>query len=68
MVKKELGGGDKFEPVSSCGDMADADEAFGEWAVWTFDGAVDFQLPTEAYNLVSFTVARPIIFDLGAAF
>ena len=61
-----LGGVDKFEPVSGGGDMDHAEEAVGELIIPGGDGAVDFQAAEEAFDVVSFTVERPVMFDLDA--
>nr|WP_244182042.1 hypothetical protein [Blastomonas natatoria] len=58
---------DKFEPVSDCGDMDDAEETLGELVVTGCDSAVDFHATEEAFDVVSFTVERPIMFDLYPA-
>ena len=62
-----LGGVDKFEPVSGGGDMDHAEEAFGELIVSSCDGAVDFQAAKEAFDVISFPVERPVMFDLDPA-
>ena len=66
-VAKVLGGVDKLEPVSGGGDMDHAEEAFGELVVSSGDGAVDFQATEEAFDVVSLTVERPVMFDLDPA-
>jgi len=58
---------DKFEPASGGGDMDHAEEAFGELVVSGSDGAVDFEAAEEAFDVASFTVERPVMFDLDAA-
>ena len=63
----DTSGVDKFEPVSDCGDMDDAEEALGELVVTGCDSAVDFHATKEAFDVVSFTVERPIMFDLYPA-
>ena len=47
--------------------MDHAEEAFGELVVACCDGAVDFQAAEEAFDAVSFTVERAVMFDLDAA-
>jgi hypothetical protein len=47
--------------------MDHAEEAFGELIISGGDGAVDFQAPEEAFDLISFPVERPVMFDLDAA-
>lgn len=58
---------DKFEPVSGGGDVNHGEKAFGELIVSGCDGAVDFQSAEEAFDLVSLSVERPIMFDLDPA-
>ncbi len=58
---------DKFEPVSGCDNMDHAEEALGEFVVAGCDSAVDFQATEEAFDVVSLTVERPIMFDLYPA-
>ncbi len=58
---------DKFEPVSSGGDVDHTEEAFGELVVACGDGAVDFQTAKEAFDVVAFPVERPVMFDLDPA-
>ena len=62
-----LGGVDKFEPVSGGGDMDHAEEAFGELVVSGGDGAVDFQTAKVAFDVIAFTVERPVMFDFDPA-
>ena len=62
-----LGGVDKFEPVSGGGDMDHTEEAFGELIIPGCDGAVDFQAAEEPFDVVSFSVERPVVFDLDPA-
>jgi hypothetical protein len=62
-----LGGVDKFEPVSGRCDVNHAEEAFGELVVSGCDGAVDFQTPEEAFDVIALPVERPVMFDLDAA-
>ena len=62
-----LGGVDKFEPVSGCGDMDHAEEALGKLIVAGCDSAVDFQATEEAFDVVSLTVERPVMFDFYPA-
>lgn len=62
-----LGGVDKFEPVSSGGDMDHAEEAFGEQVVAGGDGAVDFEAAEEASDMIAFLVERAVVFDLDPA-
>ena len=47
--------------------MDHAEEAVGELVVTGGDGAVDFQAAEEAFDVVSFTVERPVMVDLDAA-
>ena len=46
--------------------MDHAEEAFGELVVSGSDGAVDFEAAEEAFDVASFTVERPVMFDLDA--
>lgn len=62
-----LGGVDKFEPISGGGDMDHAEEAFGELVVSSGDGAVDFQVTEESFDVIAFLVERPAMFDLDPA-
>lgn len=62
-----LGGVDKFEPVFGGGDMDHAEEAFGELIVAGGNSAVDFQTAEEAFDVVSFTIERPVMFDFDPA-
>ena len=62
-----LGDVDKFEPVSGGGDMDHSEEAFGELVVAGCDGAIDFQAPKEAFDLISFPVECAVMFDLDPA-
>ncbi len=66
-IVQELGGVDKFEPVSGRCDVNHAEEAFGELVVSGCDGAVDFQTPEEAFDVIALPVERPVMFDLDAA-
>ena len=63
----DLGGVDRFEPVSGGGDMDHAEEAFGELVVSGCDGAVDFQASEEAFDVIAFLVERPVMLDLDTA-
>ena len=47
-----LGGVDKFEPISRGGNMDHAEEGFGKQVVSGGDGAVDFQVPEEAFDVI----------------
>ena len=47
--------------------MNHAEEAFGELIVSSGDGAVDFQAAKEAFDVISFPVERPVMFDFDAA-
>ena len=47
--------------------MDHAEEAFGELVVSGCDGAVDFQTPEEAFDVIALPVERPVMFDLDAA-
>jgi len=58
---------DKFEPVSGGSDVNHAEEAFGELIISGCDGAIDFQAPEEAFDVVSFSVERAVMFDLDPA-
>ena len=66
-MKTQLGGVDKFEPVSGGGDMDHAEEAFGELVVAGSDGTVDFQTTEEAFDAIAFFVECPVMFDLDPA-
>ena len=63
----DLGGVDKFEPISGGSDMDHAEEAVGELIVSGGDGAVDLELPEHAFDAIALFVERPIVFDLHAA-
>jgi hypothetical protein len=58
---------DKFEPVSGRCDLNHAEEAFGELIISGGNGAVDFQAAEEAFDVVSLSVERPVMFDLDPA-
>ncbi len=47
--------------------MDHAEEAFGELIISGCDGAVDFQAPEEAFDVVPLPVERAVMFDLDAA-
>jgi hypothetical protein len=67
LFPRSLGGVDKFEPVSGGGDVNHTEEAFGELVISGCDGAVDFQTPQEAFDVIAVPVERPVMFDLDAA-
>jgi hypothetical protein len=62
-----LGGVDKFEPVSGGCDVNQAEEAFGELIVPSCAGAVDFEVSEEAFDVITFLVERPVMFDFDPA-
>jgi Icc-related predicted phosphoesterase len=62
-----LGGVDKFEPVSCCGEIGHAEEAVGELIVAGGDGAVDLEMPKHALDAVAVPVECPVMLDLHAA-
>jgi len=66
-IQQRLGGVDKFEPVSGGSDVNHAEEAFGELIISGCYGAVDFQTAEEAFDVVSFSVERAVMFDLDPA-
>ena len=47
--------------------MDHTEEAFGELIIPGCDGAVDFQAAEEPFDVVSFSVERPVVFDLDPA-
>ena len=47
--------------------MDHAEEAFGELVIAGGDGTIDFQAPEEAFDVISFPVERPVMFDLYPA-
>jgi hypothetical protein len=57
---------DRFQPVFG-GDMDHAEDAFGELIISGGDGAVDFQAPEEAFDVMAFLVERPVRLDLAPA-
>jgi len=63
----DLGGVDKFEPVSGGGEMDHSKEAAGKLVVAGGDGAVDLELSKHAFDAIALLVERPIILDLHAA-
>lgn len=63
----KLGGVDKFEPVSGCGDMHHAEEAVCQLVVAGSDGTVDFEMAEHALDAVALPVKLPIMFDFHAA-
>jgi hypothetical protein len=50
------GGVDKFEPVSGCGDLDQAEEALCDLVAAGFDSAANSQATQEASDVVSLTV------------
>lgn len=60
----ELGGVDKFEPVSGAGEMNHAEEAIGQLVVAGGDGPVDLELTEHALDAVALLVERSVMFDL----
>ena len=63
----DLGGVDKFEPVSGGCDMDHVEEAFGKLIISGCDGSVDFQASEEAFDVIAFLVERPVMLDLDPA-
>ena len=63
----QASGANKFEPVSGGGDMDHAEQACGELVLARGDGAVDFQVAEEPFDVVSFPVERPVMFDFDPA-
>lgn len=61
-----VGSVDKFEPVSSGGEMDHAKEAIGKLVVAGGDGPVDLEMAEHALDAVALFVERPIMFDLYA--
>ncbi len=53
---KGLGGVDKFEPVSSGGEVDHPEEAVGQLIVTGGDGAVDLELPEHALDAIALLV------------
>ena len=47
--------------------MDHAEEAFCKLIVAGSDGAVDFQAPEEAFDVIAFLVERAIMFDFNPA-
>jgi len=62
-----LGGVDKFEPVSGRGEMDHAEEAVGQLIVAGGDGAVDLEVAEHALDAIALLVQRPIMLDFHAA-
>lgn len=62
-----LGGVDKFEPVSGGGQMDHAEEAAGQLVITGGDGTVDLEVAEHALNAIALLVERPVMFDLHAA-
>mgnify|MGYP007071086333 CR=1 FL=1 len=62
-----LGGVDKFEPVSGGGEMDHSEEAIGKLVVAGGDGAVDLEVSEHALDAVALLVERPIMPDFHAA-
>lgn len=71
VVKKSivdlLGGVDKFEPVSCCGEVDHAEEAAGQLIVAGRNCTVDLELAEHAFDAVALLVERPVIVDFHAA-
>lgn len=65
-VISELGGVDKFEPVSGGGEMDHA-EATGQLVVTGDDGAVDLEVAGYVPDAVALLVERPVMLDLHPA-
>ena len=62
----QLGGVDKFEPVSGGGEMDHSEEAVGQLIVSGGDGPVDLELPEHALDAIAPLVERPIVLDFHA--
>lgn len=62
-----LGGVDKFEPVSCCGEMDHAEEAVGQLIVSGRDSAVDLEMAEHAFDAIALLVERLVIVDFYAA-
>jgi len=65
--KVPLGGVDKFEPVSGCGEMDHAEEADCQLIVAGGNGAVDLEMAEHPFNAIALLVERSIMLDLHAA-
>ena len=63
----DLGGVDKFEPVSGCGDMDHAEEAVGQLVVSGGDRSVDLEVAKHPLDTVALLVERPVMLDFHAA-
>jgi len=62
----ELGGVDKFEPVSGGGEMDHSEKAAGQLIVSAGNGAVDLEVSEHALDSVALFVERPAMLDLHA--
>ena len=58
-----LGGVDKFEPVSSGGEVDHAEEATGQLVVAGGDGSVDLEVAEHALDAVALLVERAVVLD-----
>ena len=63
----KLGSVDKFEPVSSGGEVDHAEEGVGQLVVACGDGTIDLEMAEHALDVVALLVERPVMLDLHAA-
>ncbi|GEM_PF-2003698 len=63
----ELGGVDKFEPVSGGGEMDHSEEAVGQLIVSGGNGPVDLEMAEHALDAVALLVEGPIMLNFYAA-
>ena len=61
-----LGGVDKFEPVSSGGEIDQGKEAVGKLVVAGGDGPVDLEMAEIAFDAAALLLERPIMLDFHA--
>ena len=66
-IKRNLGGVDKFEPVSGSGKMDHSEEAVGELVIAGGDGAIDFEMAEHALDAIALLVERTVMLDLHTA-
>ena len=64
---RSLGSVDKFEPVSSGGEVDHAEEGVGQLVVACGDGTIDLEMAEHALDVVALLVERPVMLDLHAA-
>jgi hypothetical protein len=62
-----LGGVDKFEPVTGCGEIDHSEKAVGQLVIAGSDGPIDLEVAEHTLDTVALLVERPVMFDLHPA-